>query len=210
MTAERKVEQCQHYGSRRGQFMGTTTNETTRCQERGDNFWHDALGDAYCPRHAKSRRQPPMRIEILHTREADGGCEVDVYIDGQPVRDDVTVQDVDPGRGYPLEDWQETTAFIEADPTLSDAFKAAVLAARDAEEEDSEFIERPHTIPDDVLRPPPGYGHPERSDEDDEYDDAQRARAAGVGPSDAGVCRKRIEYRERPPEGLVPDDSSGT
>lgn len=26
----------------------------------------------------------------------------------------------------------------------------------------------------------------------------------GVGPSDAGTCRKRIEYRERPPEGFEP------
>lgn len=27
-----------------------------------------------------------------------------------------------------------------------------------------------------------------------------------VGPSDAGACRKQIQYRERPPEGFVPDE----
>jgi hypothetical protein len=32
----------------------------------------------------------------------------------------------------------------------------------------------------------------------------------GVGPSDAGECRKRIQYRERPPEGFVPDEEDKT
>ena len=48
-----KIEQCQFSGQRRGTFMGRTTNELHRCQERSDSFWHDELGDAYCPRHAK-------------------------------------------------------------------------------------------------------------------------------------------------------------
>jgi hypothetical protein len=52
-----KVEQCQFYGQRRRTFMGRTTNELVRCQERSDSFWHDELGDAYCPRHERQLKR---------------------------------------------------------------------------------------------------------------------------------------------------------
>lgn len=51
------VEQCQFYGSRMVERYGQRVKELTRCQERGADFWHDELGDAYCPRHAKAGRQ---------------------------------------------------------------------------------------------------------------------------------------------------------
>jgi hypothetical protein len=71
-----------------------------------------------------------VKLEILHTRDSDGGCYLDVYIDGEPVTE-FRVQDVDPGRGYDIADWRETTEFVAADETLTEAFRGAVVTARE-------------------------------------------------------------------------------
>jgi hypothetical protein len=47
------MEQCQFYGQRNVPFMGRLAKELVRCQERGTEFWHDEIGDAYCPRHER-------------------------------------------------------------------------------------------------------------------------------------------------------------
>ena len=66
-------------------------------------------------------------IEILHVRDSDGGCTHAVYVDGVET-DDVTVADVDPGRGWEREDWQEHLAHILALPVtpFTQAWAAAV------------------------------------------------------------------------------------
>jgi hypothetical protein len=46
-------EQCQFYGSRMVERYGRRVKEYGRCQQTGEGFWHDEIGDAYCPRHAK-------------------------------------------------------------------------------------------------------------------------------------------------------------
>ena len=67
-----------------------------------------------------------MSIEVLHVRDADGGCTHAVYVDGVETNE-VTVGDVDPGRGWERADWQEHLAFVQALPTtpFTQAFTTA-------------------------------------------------------------------------------------
>lgn len=80
-----------------------------------------------------------MRIEILHTRDPDAGCDFTVFIDGERV-DKFEVADIDPGRGYLRSDWDEHTEWITNESDYSPAFRDAVLAAR-TEYASSEYIE---------------------------------------------------------------------
>lgn len=74
-----------------------------------------------------------MKIEILHVRDPDGGCDHTVFVDGLAIEHPaLSVEDVDAGRGYTREDWDESTEwFLDQHPSASEAFKAAVLAARE-------------------------------------------------------------------------------
>ena len=57
-----------------------------------------------------------MRIDIVHQRDPDSECSVDVYVDGTLVSD-VHVWSFDPGAGYDMEDFQAMRAeSIEAAP----------------------------------------------------------------------------------------------
>ena len=79
-------------------------------------------------------------IEILHVRDPDGNCTVEVWVDGEPT-DDFMMADVDPGRGYERRDWEETKDYI-AGPDFdgSPAFKAAAAQAYE-EWADNKYIE---------------------------------------------------------------------
>ena len=79
-----------------------------------------------------------MNIEILHGRDPDSGCDHTVFVDGERV-DHVTVEDIDPGRGYTREDWDEHTEWVESSTSYSPAFRDAVLAERE-EAGDSQYI----------------------------------------------------------------------
>jgi hypothetical protein len=78
-------------------------------------------------------------IEVLHVRNPDAACDLFVWIDGVEIVP-TRLHDVDPGRGYSRGDWDEMTAAVAADPELSEAFREAVLAARE-ESGTSEYIE---------------------------------------------------------------------
>ena len=80
-----------------------------------------------------------MRIEILHVRDSDGGCEHRVIVDGTPV-DDVVVETVDPGRGHMLSDWDEYTDDVRKAKDYSPEFRAMVVAER-VEARESKYIE---------------------------------------------------------------------
>ena len=77
-------------------------------------------------------------LEILHGRDPDSECGLDVFIAGELIDQDWDEEDIDPGRGYRREDWDARIEDTKAYPH-SPKFKAAVL---DALEEfgDSEFI----------------------------------------------------------------------
>lgn len=81
------------------------------------------------------------KIEILHGRDPDSECALDVWIDGVRVVDFREI-DVDPGRGYTREDWDERIRELEErdDPTLSEPFREAALATLRTHA-DSEYIE---------------------------------------------------------------------
>lgn len=82
----------------------------------------------------RSSAQP--KIEVLHSREPDSGCEITVWLDGELAGFDC--EDIDPGRGYSREDWDRRTEEPQGD--RSPAFTAAV---RDALEQasDSKYID---------------------------------------------------------------------
>lgn len=80
--------------------------------------------------NAVTRLRSNAGIEILHTRDPDGDCSVEIWVDGEEVKD-FYVEDIDPGRGYDDDTWEEN---IEDARTVntSPAFKAAVLEAYEA------------------------------------------------------------------------------
>lgn len=69
-----------------------------------------------------------MKIDILHVRDPDSACDVRVFLDGEEQNwQEVDVVDIDPGRGYTLEDWEENIAWAEDMP--ESAFRDAVMEA---------------------------------------------------------------------------------
>lgn len=50
-------------------------------------------------------------IEILHTRDPDGDCGVQLFVGGQLWNGNVNVVDLDPGRGYRRSDWEESKEY---------------------------------------------------------------------------------------------------
>lgn len=76
-----------------------------------------------------------MRVEILHIRDPDYECAISVWIDGVPVTTEAAIEldvvDIDPGRGYEREVWDEDRANEAANPNYSEAFRKAVLEAHD-------------------------------------------------------------------------------
>jgi len=84
-----------------------------------------------------------MKVEVLHARYPDEDCDVLVVIDGIPQKEaDITYVDVDPGRGYTAEDWNESTDW-ESQPERghTPAFAAAVAGAY-ADGRDSKYVEK--------------------------------------------------------------------
>lgn len=73
--------------------------------------------------------QPPASgIEVLVVRDPDTWDDVTVFVDGQRVN--FTQQDVDPGAGHLLSDWDKETDTVANEEHYSPAFRAAVIAAR--------------------------------------------------------------------------------
>lgn len=77
-------------------------------------------------------------IEILHVRDPDFACDMRVWVDGVEVTE-FHVGDVDPGAGYTVDDWDETTAEAGTDMNLSAAFRAAWLDVR-TDYRDSRYV----------------------------------------------------------------------
>lgn len=46
-------------------------------------------------------------IQVLHSRDPDSACDVELYVDGEPFKGKAEVEDMDPGRGYEEEDYRE-------------------------------------------------------------------------------------------------------
>lgn len=60
--------------------------------------------------------KPKPRIEICHSRDSDGGCDIQVFLDGQRA-DNVEVATIDPGWGYEFGDYADTLATMIASST---------------------------------------------------------------------------------------------
>lgn len=55
-----------------------------------------------------------MIVTVLHVRDPDDACSTRVFIDGVEAPADEI--DIDAGRGYELEDWEDSIAWAEALP----------------------------------------------------------------------------------------------
>ncbi len=78
------------------------------------------------------------RVEVLVERDPDLDLGVCIFLDGQLLfnssgsgQDKATVEVIDPGRGWSLEEWEDRTNEIGADQTLSPAFRSTVVGLRD-------------------------------------------------------------------------------
>lgn len=78
-------------------------------------------------------------VEVLHQRDPDEGCDITVWVNG--IKHDAEIDDIDPGRGYDVDDWDEQTDELRARPGLSDAFRSAAVAAR-VDARSSKYIDR--------------------------------------------------------------------
>lgn len=67
----------------------------------------------------------PPKIEVLHVRQGDFDCSIRLWIDGVEVKE-FWSEDLDPGRGYSVENWDENRRDALDHPELSEGFRAAV------------------------------------------------------------------------------------
>lgn len=79
----------------------------------------------------------PPRVQILHSRDPDSSCEIEVWLDGVKT-DSYTVEDLDPGRGWTREDWDERVEQAREDTS---EFGQRVLAELEAVGQHSKWIE---------------------------------------------------------------------
>lgn len=72
---------------------------------------------------------PTPAIEVLHYRDPDSECYLDIWVDGVKV-DTFIEEDVDPGRGYTAENWAERLEDLRReDLCYTEPFRLAALAA---------------------------------------------------------------------------------
>lgn len=83
---------------------------------------------------------PLPKIELLHSRDPDSACVIEMWIDSEPTSAYIE-ESIDPGAGHQRSEWDQYTADVEADPNYSEAFKATVVAARNEVAEYSKYIE---------------------------------------------------------------------
>lgn len=74
------------------------------------------------------------KVEVLHVRDPDEGCHIQVFVNGVKVQH--TEEDIDPGRGYTRADWNERIAKYAGDQTpFGQAAHSALV-----ESDDSQYI----------------------------------------------------------------------
>lgn len=70
------------------------------------------------------------KITVVHVRDPDSDCSIELFDqDGDRIPVDVSVIDVDPGRGYDVEDWDENTEWYRQNLPAGSALQAAALEA---------------------------------------------------------------------------------
>lgn len=84
----------------------------------------------------------PITLEILHGRDPDSSCELSPYVNGVGLdQGNFDVEDLDPGWGYELSDWEDHTEWVRT-ADYSPSFKAAVVANRDEVASYSQYIDK--------------------------------------------------------------------
>lgn len=65
-----------------------------------------------------------MKIQIIHSRDPDSECFHRVFVDDVEVPTDFEIHDLDPGRGYTDESWQERIDTADDGTTFGAALRA--------------------------------------------------------------------------------------
>lgn len=68
---------------------------------------------------AHQGREP--QVEVVHGRDPDSECSVTVFVNGERMTH-AFVEDIDPGRGYQREDWDESIQYLRDNLNLSPDF----------------------------------------------------------------------------------------
>lgn len=85
-----------------------------------------------------------VRIELIHSRDPDGGCDITVVLDGTVIdKTQVEQVDIDPGYGYSRAEWDATTASMSA--AASPAAAALIRRWRDQAADDSPYVDGRYT-----------------------------------------------------------------
>lgn len=84
-----------------------------------------------------------MKVEVLHHRNSDSGCDLRVFVDGVEVG--FTLESVDAGAGHERAEWNESLLHTAGNAELSEAFRVASVDARVSEAEYSKYIEGTHS-----------------------------------------------------------------
>ena len=71
-------------------------------------------------------------VQVVHVRNPDDGCYVDVYLNDHIVREP-DVEDVDPGRGYWRKDWDDRIALANDATNFGRATRRALQDNADSE-----------------------------------------------------------------------------
>lgn len=101
---------------------------------------------AYGEETTEARLTAPVlgpKVEVLHVRDPDNYCEVDIYLDGVAAR--ATEQSVDPGAGWTRSDWEAHVEEVKNDKSLSPAFRVAALKALERHNT-SNYIHADHEV----------------------------------------------------------------
>lgn len=85
--------------------------EAAKAVERGDAPSGDVVIAVTGPNSLHSTTPTPVpgqpaTIQIVHSRDPDWECSIEVFIDGQRFTGTVAVEDIDPGRGWAKEDYE--------------------------------------------------------------------------------------------------------
>lgn len=99
------------------------------CDEHVATWYEDVPADEWLPIFPLAglpvvEAQVVQRVEVLHERDPDSECNVRIWIDGVEAKVDYV--DIDPGRGYTYEDWDESRDCARSKLGRSDPFREAV------------------------------------------------------------------------------------
>lgn len=73
-----------------------------------------------------------MKVQIIHSRDPDSECGLRVFVDDVETND-FSYDDLDPGRGWTDEDWEERIADVDTSTNYGKALRDQLEQLRPAQ-----------------------------------------------------------------------------